>query len=94
MSRLYVAVNASRVRRWNAGGFMHLNLLNEALGFTTALVGNLRVLVQNESGQSQQEHGDDSEGKRPRDDVELRIHQPVATVSIDSEDENTEEQEN
>lgn len=72
---------------------MHLHLLDEVLGLATTFVGNLGVLVQNEAGKSQEEHGDDREGVRPGDDVELGVHEPVAAVSVDAEDQNAEEQE-
>lgn len=91
---LDVAVDAARVRRRNAGGFVHLHLLDEVLRLASTFVSDFRVFVQDESGQSEEEHGNDREGERPGDDVELRVHQPVATVSVDAEDEHADEKEN
>lgn len=70
-----------------------MHLLDEVLRLAATFVSNLGVFVQNEAGESQEEHGDDRERVRPGDDVELGVHEPVAAVGVDSEDQNAEEEE-
>ena len=91
---LYVSVDTSWMSWWNACGLVHLHLLNQILWFATSFVSELCVFVENKTSQSQQEHGNDGESIRPRDDIELWIHQPIATISIHAEDQDSEEKEN
>uniref|UniRef100_A0A182IRR6 Carbohydrate kinase PfkB domain-containing protein n=1 Tax=Anopheles atroparvus TaxID=41427 RepID=A0A182IRR6_ANOAO len=66
--------------------FVHLHLHDQILGLAAHLVRFTRFLVQQQGGQSENQERYHGQLVRPRENVEFRVHQPVAPIRVATED--------
>lgn len=74
-----------RARRRLVAGLLHLHLHHQVFGLAAQLVRFLRLLAQHRGGQSEEQAGQHGQRERPRQHIELGVHQPVLAVGIAAE---------